>query len=549
MIEQIQKRTYGVFWNAILDLAVDQWWKVNRIKTNLLIVVQRGIVQGKSWVAIYPKNGNIEFEPIPFREMPEDPAAETRESRRYIQRVKFYRTRDIEEMFDLKPGTIQADGDYSGLIEERKDISDEEKYKCPQACVVEAWYKDNSKGADGKPIYPHGRMIVFVMGQRTDNGTGILKIDDYAWPYAECKFQDYIPHPTKGTQGVPIPRIIEAFDAIATRTGQQGSDNLETCGAAKVFYKRDEVNAEELSNISGEKLGVENPDSYQFVSPQPVTEEAQSFYAFLSNITDMAISLHDVSQGGRPDARASGKLVEALKSSDIRAARPFIDALYDFLTPIGRLFGQMLLEVAGPGYRIRYGEGFRSIYEMPFSMYYVIEDVECFVGQDTEMQLDPVSQQDFLSKIGDRIPLKVLLANVPLDNKEEILQQVDELAAAQQQLQQAQQVIQQLQTELDNTNAEADALHKQNQTMMIQAQGKVVDNEYAMKKQEVQTAVTLQREKMRQDSNDKRQEDQHAAQIATKLIETKSKWDIASLKEKSAGGRGKGESDKSGGRR
>lgn len=477
-----------VFFDMLIDSYLNYWWDRNDIGQTMHIIVKNSILASKAWSKLSLSGNNIEFNYIPFKDISEDPQAINAKDRKAIFHTVLISPRDVERMFDLPKNSIKSEFDdvdpNSPTNINKKEYTE---YLTPTVRLVEAYFKDDSvvetelpetpmvdeitgefiydengmqvmQPAEtvSYPLYPGGRIVTFIYGQ--DNMFGIQILSDEANQYSEFPIVDYIPEPDTETRGMPIARALAAPQLIADRAVQQSLLNQEAVGNAKIFYRQNETtNMKNISNRIAAKIPVADIGDIIYQAPTNAINEGIALYNIMAGVVRDLSGLHETAEGKRLPNIQSGRAYISIDEIGNRRLRPSIRFFEVYLKKVFKIWGEMFLQIAQPGFISVLGTTFSEKIELPFAISDFVDKFDIQISEDSTLPKDPNTQANLYltlaqTTLPDGQPLidrQSLLEALKLEDADRITarlaQEKEEMLQIQQIMQQNQQMQQQIQ--------------------------------------------------------------------------------------------------------
>ena len=541
-------RDVELFFDLLADAALEQWWRKYKVSNTFYLMIKNAILSRKScaWVRMNERN-DIGISYIDGEQVADDPDALIEEDRRFIFHTMVKDTREIERIFKLKKGDIEAEPKYSNMVGGQLGVYDDQskkhgkKNQCqrPRARLVIAYYRDEQTveiESDPMPVtddageyiydergevqmnpvdvseyklYPTGRIIIFVCGQK-----GKIRIlTDEPNELSELPIPVFIPEPDTELDGRPIGRDLIPAQMLADKAVQQAVLNFEVVGNAKVFYVKNGItDAKYIDNQVGKKIAVSSTSDIKYEPGIPVVAEGMNLFSAFQNIAADASGIHEAAEGRRPQGVESGRAIISLIDTVNKRMRPSIRFFEAFLEKVFTIWGELFLRIANEGYKISLGKGFKTVVSLSFRMSDYIESFEVEVIEDSAVPKDAVTQANTALTLAslvfedgkpgmDRLSIYEKLG---IENGEQIKMRIDNAIEKERQFEQMVQTVQQQQQSLQQAEGIINELASDNEKTKQLANETFVKAEVDVQKAQLGSQTSLLREQMRQSGNERR---------------------------------------------
>lgn len=531
-----------LFFDLLADASLEQWWNKYKVPNTFYLMIKNAILSRKScaWVRLNER-GDIGISYIDGEQVADDPDALIEEDRRFIFHTMIKDTREIERIFGLKKGEIEAEPKYSdvvggqlGAFEDKAKAQGDKRLRRPRARLVVGYYKDEKTvevESDSVPmtddngeylydekgnlrvnppeigeykLYPNGRIIIFVCGQNDK----IRILADEPNELSGLPIPVFIPEPDTELDGRPIGRDLIPAQMLADKAVQQAVMNFEVVGNAKVFYVKNGItDAKYIDNQVGKKIPVSSTSDIKYEPGIPVVAEGMSLFAAFKNIAADESGIHEAAEGRRPAGVESGRAIISLIESVNKRMRPSIRFFEAFLEKVFTIWGELYLRIANEGFKISLGKGFKTVVALPFKMSDYIDSFEIEVIEDSAVPKDAVTRANTALTLAslvfedgkpgmDRLSIYELLG---IENGEQIKMRIDNAIEREQQVQQMAQMIEQQQQQLAQAEQVINELAGENESVKQAANETFVKAEVDLQKTQANAQTSILREQMRQE--------------------------------------------------
>jgi|GEM_PF-4049042 len=510
----------GRFIDSILDSEFDYWWDYSKMRLIMYLLVKNSMFDQKGYLKLLHKNGRIAVEVVRSKFVCEDPMATTPEDRQYLFYMKPMPCRDVERKYKLKKNSITPDPAWSTHYDGdfTAGLKKEDTIKTPYVLLIEGYFRDDTR-MEKEKLFPNGRIVTFITNQKTDTGVRILK--DQVNTLPTFPLIDLILEPDTEVSGSPMARDIAPIQEIDDRVMQQGLLNHEKVGSSKIFYEpAGVVRPDKIKNKVAELVPVDNMDSIYISPGVQTTGEGINLHSVLDGIGRDIAGIPEMIEGKMGGRIDSSKALLVTNENVNQRNQPAFRFLEDFYRRVFRVWGAMYLATQKEGDRVRLGEGYKTMYKLPFVLNSFVDDIEVSIGQDSTLPKDKESITNLMLELlktpaEDGMPVvtrRSVLRHLELDDKELIEKEVaqakqerEQIAQLAQQAQQASQAIPEIQKQMQALQAENEQL----KNGMAKEQLKIQSD---LEKSKLNSETSLTREVTRQ-------EYKIAEQVMNKLIE------------------------------
>lgn len=499
------------WFNDIIDNDWKWFWEENRLSTILYGWIMNCCIAGKSSIGVRRIISGGKPKLIFENSMPENVAYDMAATSRQTERYKFITYKrspaEIERMFGLQRESIVYERDYSEYSEESEIPA------LPRTRIVVGYFRDETTikitnpetgVAEEIPVYPDGRKITFVLGQK--EGLGVKVLEDDAYEYAEWPDVDLIliPLPGRDNGGLPFCRLIANLAVLATQVLQQVIANLKTAGNTAVATDGDEpaqrVKLDGNTEAIPGSILSPNMQTSKILQAQPMVQPGIMLYEFIMKIAREVTGITPAAVGMLTQSQQSGKALDNLRDASNAAWRNTGWFFEEGLLQAAKVYACFRLPMMTAGMSYRTGENFKDRRKISFNMQdFVVSIRPNLVAGSSNPRNDAQDLVIISELIKSPVPiplplLDMLFTKLALPDKTKLLAKFDEAYAMMQQLQQLQSEVEQDKQVIQELEGKVSSLWEENLGLNIDKQISAQGMEIEMAKlmggqQRIETSV------------------------------------------------------------